>query len=325
VLAEPVAPAKPPTPQEVPDLFPNKPFLDEHGLVEDIGLSAAVASDCLSLAGESARAAASQRNHPAAALAEMLARAPIMRRVQDILWDASVSGEIVPLNRLSHELWAQEGTDARSATERLLRLGARARWQADELPLFPHKLHFLIRSPVAPMAWINPDCGHPSVYRLPGAGPILSASRELCPCCASQTLPLARCGSCGEWFLGATHNSVDNRFRPLRDWREGETNQDEEYNEDEGSGLFLRPVASGATAWEPFQLSDGRRETGGAHVRLTKHDNCTRCGEKIRTRATRRHTGLGPGDRDDACFHAALGRSGSRVETCRRTPLDCIQ
>jgi DEAD/DEAH box helicase domain-containing protein len=186
----------------------------------------------------------------------------------------------VPLNRFSHELWAQEGADARFATERLLRLGARARWQADELPLFPHKLHFLIRSPVAPMACVNPDCGHPSGYRLPGAGPVLSASREVCPCCTSQTLPLARCGSCGEWFLGATHNSVDNRFRPLRDWREGEPNEDEEDDGDEGSGLFLRPAASGATAWEPYQLSDGRREMSGAHVRLTKHDRCTRCGDK---------------------------------------------
>ncbi|MDJ0391153.1 DEAD/DEAH box helicase [Roseomonas sp. E05] len=279
-LLPPDPPIAPVAAEDVPDPLPDTPFLDQDGLVDDPETAAAVAAECARLAGAAAQEAAARHRRPAQALAEILSRAPLMRRVQDLLWDATSRRDILPLDRMSRDLWGRADQAARRATERVLRLGARARWRWDELPLFPHKIHFLVRSPVAPMACVNPDCSHASGHRLPGAGPVLSGSRETCPACASQTLPLARCRSCGEWFLAATHSGKDNRFRPLRDWDErDQPEDDEERAGDLRSRLFLRPAAPDAESWVPYQLSDGRREILGPHVRLADHSACPCCGE----------------------------------------------
>jgi ATP-dependent helicase YprA (DUF1998 family) len=268
------------SPEDVPDPLPDTPFLDHDGLVEDPAAAAAVVAECARLAGPSARIAAERRRKPAQALAEILSRAPIMRRVQDLLWDATSRRDILPLDSLSRALWGRTDQTTRRATERVLRLGARARWRWDELPLFPHKIHFLVRSPIAPMVCVNTACSHGSDHRLPGAGPVLSGSRETCPSCSSQTLPLARCRSCGEWFLAAIHNALDNRFRPLRDWDErDEPAEDDDATDDHRSRVFLRPATPTDESWVPYQLADGRRETLRAHVRLADHKACPCCGE----------------------------------------------
>ncbi|SDD49455.1 DEAD/DEAH box helicase [Belnapia rosea] len=278
-LAEPVPPLHDPAPSDVQDILPSTPFMDEGGLVDDPDLSAAVIEGSKALAGRSAWEIAKRRTRPANALADMLARAPIMHRLQDQLWRASSGGDILRLGKLSEELWTRNTAETRTATERLLRLGARARWTANELPLFPHKIHFLVRSPVAPMACVNPNCTHPSDYRLPNCGPVLSNSHEACSACDSQTLPLARCRSCGEWFMAAVYSSSDNRFRPARDWREDDERRQEDEDEEGGpkSIRFLKPADPDDTAWEPYQLADGRRETQFAHARLKAHDTCPTC------------------------------------------------
>ncbi|SDE18091.1 DEAD/DEAH box helicase [Belnapia rosea] len=276
-LKETVAPAAAPTPVDVPDILPTTPFLDEGGLVEDPGLAARVAEEGRALAGPGALDAAAHQTRPANALAEILARAPLMHRLQDELWRASTGGDIVPLGRLSSALWGRSDTETRGATERLLRLGARARWSANELPLFPHKIHFLVRSPVAPMTCVNPDCTHASSYRLPGAGPVLSSRHEVCPACSTQTLPLARCRSCGDWFMAAFYNSGDNRFRPARDWREDDDRLEDDDDEAASTVRFLRPADPADPAWEPYQLADGRRETLMPHAKLRTHQACPTC------------------------------------------------
>jgi DEAD/DEAH box helicase domain-containing protein len=272
-------PADEPEPADVPDILPSSPFMDEGGLVEDPSLVEKVISESRSLAGHVAAEAAARRTRPASALADMLARSPLMHRLQEQLWRASERKDIVPLGALSATLWGKDRPETRFATERLLRLGARARLKANELPLFPHKIHFLVRSPVAPMACVNPGCIHESQYRVPGGGPVLSSKHEACPACATQTLPVARCRSCGEWFLAAVHGASDNRFRPARDWREDEDKTDEDDREaaDGRSIMFLRPASEADPAWEPYQLSDGRRETASPHARLKVHSRCPTC------------------------------------------------
>jgi replicative superfamily II helicase len=282
-LADPVPPLSDPVPGDIPDLFPDRPFFDEEGLVEDPEMATKIAEECLTLAGHEAQKIAAARGHPAIALTDMLARAPVMHHVQEILWAASNDGSLVPLTQLSEELWGAADDDSRSATERLLRLGARARTSPSELPLFPHKLHFLVRSPVAPMACPNPDCKHESGYRLPGAGAILPSNREVCPKCGTQTLPLARCRSCGEWFFAAAYNPADNRYRPVRDWREDDDRVTEEDDGIDGltAGIiFLRPAGRDATFWEPYKLSDGQRDTAAEHTRLVAHSECPACGDR---------------------------------------------
>jgi len=281
VLADPAPPPGVPVPADVPDILPDVPFLIEAGLVEDPALVKTVVERAEVLAGQDARDAAVRCSHPAVALAEMLARAPLMHRLQDELWRASQCGDIVPLEKLATSIWGNAGPGARSATERLLRLGSRARRNANELPLFPHKIHFLVRSPVAPMACLNPDCTHASRFRLPYGGPVLSGRYEACPACNTQTLPLARCRSCGEWFLAAVHSSRDNRFRPARDWREDEGRPDDEDLDGEDGGspsvLFLRLAGPDQSDWDPYQLANGRRETQEPYARITAHDTCPTC------------------------------------------------
>ncbi len=277
-LGGPTPPSSVPEPEDIPDVLPDRPLMDESGLLDDHGLAQMAADACGVLAGQAARALAADETRPAAALAEMLAHAPLMHRVQEELWQ-SRSGDIVPLARLTQVLWGRADRVAQNATERLLRLGARARRSASELPLFPHKIHFLVRSPVAPTVCVNQACGHPSGFRLPGAGPLLSSKHEVCPACSSQTLPLARCCSCGEWFMAAVYTKADNRYRGARDWHE---DSDKGTDEDDGDGaedgrVFLRPAAPGAASWEPYQLLDGRREADLPHVRLASHDRCPTC------------------------------------------------
>jgi hypothetical protein len=282
-LADPIPPLSDPVAGDIPDLFPDRPFFNEEGLAEDPEMATKIAEECLPLAGPEARKIAATRVHPAVALTDMLARAPVMHHVQEILWAASKDGSLVALTQLSEELWGVADDHSRTATERLLRLGARARTSPSELPLFPHKLHFLVRSPVAPMACLNPECAHESGYRLPGAGAVLPSNREACPKCGTQTLPLARCRSCGEWFLAAAYNPADNRYRPVRDWREDEDRVTED--EDRSNGLtsdiiFLRPAVPGTASWEPYQLSDGQRDTAAEHTRVVSHSECPACGDR---------------------------------------------
>jgi len=276
-LHNPVSPMADPAPEDVPDILPATPFMNELGLIEDRGVAAEVVEKCKLLAGPAAIEAAAQRTRPAHALADMLARAPLMHRIQDELWRASKG--ILPLGLLSNALWGRDEPVSRVATERLLRLGARARWNANELPLFPHKIHFLVRSPVAPMACLNQDCAHESDFRLPGAGPLLSGSHEACPSCNTQTLPLARCQSCGDWFFAAVHNATDNRFRPARDWREDLDRREDEDTDDSSETQFLKPASPEESAWEPYQLADGRRESHLPHARLTLHRQCPTCAD----------------------------------------------
>ena len=154
-LADAVPPSLTPGTDDIPDVLPATPFLDEGGLVDDVEAAVRVMEECGTLAGAAAREAVEGRTRPAQALAGMLTRAPLMHRLQDELWRACSRGDLVPLGRLASELWGTDDGGTRAATERLLRLGARARWKADELPLFPHKMHFLVRSPVAPMVCVN--------------------------------------------------------------------------------------------------------------------------------------------------------------------------
>jgi len=270
-LNMPAPPARTPEPIDVPNIFPDRPFLDGDGLVTDPELARGVAKQCATLAGPDASASAQMHPEPARSLAEMLSRAPIMRRMENELWTATERRDIVSLDRLSQEVWGRVDPDSRRATEKLLRLGARARWSKDELPLFPHKLHFLVRSPVVPMACVNPDCSRDEGYHLPGAGPVLSGSRELCPHCASQTLPLHRCKACGEWFFAAVHDTKDNRYRPMRDGRDDDSN--------DPGGVRLRPATQGDSKWFHYQLVDGRRESRSPYVKMAQHDDCPVCGE----------------------------------------------
>lgn len=269
----PIVPARRLNPADVPDPAPDCAFIEAEGLVEDPILAAEVAAACHPLTG----ASASSDKRPAAALAAVLERAPSVHRLQDLLWRRTEDRDVAPLGELAQEMWGNSGPLARQATERLLRLGARARTDADALPVLPHKLHFLARAPLGPMVCVNPECSHDHEFRYPGAGTVLGGHHERCPACRTQTLPLARCTSCGETVLAATFDQADNRFRPLRDLRDRDAEDDEEVLGQQS--FFLSPTSAGSGA-EPYRLSDGLREPSGAHAWLCRQTSCPNCGEE---------------------------------------------
>lgn len=265
-----------PRPDQVPDPATDRPFLSEDGLIDDADLAKEVVTACQPLTGIGPSSVAETR--PAAALAAVVEKSPIIHRLQSALWDRSERRDIIPLSELSRELWGVSDAAANSATERLLRLGARARRQAHELPVLPHKLHFLARAPVGPMVCLNPGCDHPSDYRFPGGGAVLRGDLEACPSCHTQTLPLARCTACGDATVAALHNQADNRFRPKRDWAASEVDTHDEDGEARIEDFFLKPSDTAEDA-EPYMHADGRREATGRFSWLRAYKNCPNCGE----------------------------------------------
>ena len=276
-LAELVAPARPLVPEAVPDPAPDRPFLTEEGLVSDPRLAREVAEACRTLTGASLPEAVDPR--PAAALADVIETSPAIHRLQAALWDRVERRDIAPLRDLAADMWGDTGPEARVATERLLRLGARARRSPDELPVLPHKLHFIARAPVGPMVCLDAGCSHPSAYRIPDGGPVLPGNLEACPSCQSQLLPLARCRSCGEAVVAAVHTPSDNRFRPKRDWSDEQAEEEEGGAAAKPSDYFLRPTTVAEDA-EPYGLADGRREPSGRFAWLRPHSSCPACGDE---------------------------------------------
>ena len=132
-------------------------------------------------------------------LHEALAAAPLVRRLETVLWDQ----KRMPLQSLAAELWGGDVLNGEAATIELLRLSAAARQSIDEQPLVPHRLHVLTRLPSAMRACLNPNCTGPSSLRWAGLGIVAEAGAEKCPYCQSLTLEIKRCENCGEVSLEA--------------------------------------------------------------------------------------------------------------------------
>lgn len=136
---------------------------------------------------------------PARMLHLSLAAAPLVRRLETVLWEKPR----LRLNSLAAELWGRDVPRSETATIELLRLSAAARQSIDEQPLVPHRLHVLTRLPSEMRACLNPDCNGPASLRWAGLGIVAEAGAEKCPYCQSLTLEIKRCENCGEVSLEA--------------------------------------------------------------------------------------------------------------------------
>ncbi len=101
---------------------------------------------------------------PARMLHLSLAAAPLVRRLETVLWEKPR----LRLNSLAAELWGSDVPRSETATIELLRLSAAARQSIDEQPLVPHRLHVLTRLPSEMRACLNPDCNGPASLRWAG-------------------------------------------------------------------------------------------------------------------------------------------------------------
>lgn len=143
---------------------------------------------------------------PARFLFTVLREAPLVRRMSEIL--SSEKGNILSLEELSIRLFADEPTpETRNATILLLRLAATARMKASDLPLVPHRLHYLVRAPDGLSVCLNPRCSGPENLQVPLVG-CLQPAADRCKYCGHVLLPIHRCDKCGEWALAA-HESQE--------------------------------------------------------------------------------------------------------------------
>ena len=77
-----------------------------------------------------------------------------MAKLARVLFDR----EIVSLEELASELWGKADRPEMEATTLLLRLAAAARPAPEEMPLVPHRLHFLARGPEGISCCLSPEC-----------------------------------------------------------------------------------------------------------------------------------------------------------------------
>ena len=151
-------------------------------------------------------------NTPARFLHCVLQEAPLVREMARILEEEG--GNALSLDDLSSKLFGgNSGRDERNATIALLRLASAARMQATDLPLVPHRLHFLVRAPEGLSVCLNPHCSGPQDRRVSPIG-CLQPYSDRCFYCKHILLPVNRCDNCGEWALAAHENQNASTLEP---------------------------------------------------------------------------------------------------------------
>jgi Lhr-like helicase len=199
---------------------------------------------------------------PAKLLSDVLTHAPIVHRLEDVLWNR----RRLPLAELAHELWNDTGRHAQEATFSLLQLTASARPIVSSYPLVPHRIHLLVRPTDGLSVCLNQDCSGPGHLIFAPLGAVCAGVTEKCPYCAAATMLLYRCGNCGEWVLGGLLDG--NKYRP--------TVADAHHL----SFLSLGP-ANGSQLALTINVGTGERSgSGGAGVQVCAVSSCPSCGEE---------------------------------------------
>lgn len=221
------------------------------------------------------RASKEYPSTPARFLHAALREAPLARLVASILADES--GNVLSLDDLSGKLFnGKSGDNERNATITLLRLLAVARARAADLPLVPHRLHFLVRAPEGLSVCLNPHCSGAEERRIPLIG-CLQPYSDRCFYCEHIVLPVHRCDNCGEWALAAHENHDASTLEPgyfapsvtERTYYLLTRHHDQDLEEvvvDSGQGEVLGHGSSGVTLWKaPRESAKSPQECPTCH------------------------------------------------------------
>jgi hypothetical protein len=208
---------------------------------------------------------------PAVLLHSALSLAPIVHRLQQVLWEQKPP--VLPVQELARKIWGSASEDASKATLALLRLGASARLEADELPLVPHRLHLLARPAGGLSVCLSTNCSGPPDLKLkhPGLGDlgcVSATGRDRCSYCGQSVLTILRCDNCGHHVLAGLDDDEGN-LRRIPSER------------DIASGKFF--AMSEIPERLGFVLNSDSGKRGGASdpgVPVWEIERCPRCDDK---------------------------------------------
>lgn len=249
-----------------------KSFTHAGELVQDPEVVRELATILLCLVANNVLRKHAAQPEPAIFLYKVLAHAPLVQKLEDILYAARGRG-VVDLSSLAAELVGDRSPEACAALVALLQLCARARLDFHSFPLLPHKAHVLVRASGTMSACVNPSCTTGPDIRLPSGGRLVADIRTDCPDCGSKMLTLARCPNCGEWLLAGIYSGKDNSFSPRSRWHATDMPQNLLYR-------FAVPAARGGEGQDfRFDLSTGRCEDEGSSILLRSVTECITCGE----------------------------------------------
>ena len=208
-----------------------------------------------------------------------LSRAPLVHALDDFFWQQSAKGRsVVRLREIAEQLFPNETIDAaeRSLTA-VLQLCARARCEADTLPIIPHKLHLQVRAPGHFSVCLNPTCTGKKSRCLTDAGILIPDLASICPECRSATLTLALCRRCSEWLLAGTLQGgqlrLRSRWTPLPE-------ADEPQSSNESNGFF-RPVSNSRVDANRIDLDTREFGNGARTASLIEYDMCPNCDGRL--------------------------------------------
>ena len=148
---------------------------------------------------------------PAHLLHATLGHAPLIHKLEDILWQQ----KYLSLRDLAHQLWGHTDEESMRVTMFLLQMGASARTDVREYPLIPSRIHLLARPSDGLVVCLNSTCSGPQTYKLKGLGCVAEGMHDHCSYCGSATLSLYRCDNCGSWAVAGVHNGTENSLKPV--------------------------------------------------------------------------------------------------------------
>jgi DEAD/DEAH box helicase domain-containing protein len=279
-------PDAPPAPELI-DARPLEtlPMLDaeKRELIED-SATASTARQCITpLVSDSVVQRLANEQVPARVLHYALSRAPIVHNVDEFFWNRSRDGQsMVRLREVAEHLFPNtDRTVAEKCTTALLQLTARARNEADQLPVIPHKLHIQVRAPGHFSVCLNPACTGDRKRIVEGAGLLIPEIAEFCPACDSATLSLTICRSCNEWLLAGT--SAGDQMRARSEWNDYQPLAEDEDEDPVQWHYFLRPAA--LTDQEPDWFIDlesrSTMEIQSRAAHFVRYMSCPNCDASV--------------------------------------------
>lgn len=214
---------------------------------------------------------------PSSLLAILL---PLSQQFQKLVSDAlnQTMPRRRPLREYARAVFGDADTAAMLGMQDLLRLGSNARLSGDSRPLFPHRLHALVRSATGVCVCLRSNCSNLDTPLIPGLGALLPGDTNRCSCGSRALLSTASCLECGQLLLAGRKvrdDSLGDVWSPIGS-DEGDP-QSVEFlapcPQDAGPGVF---AISTEDCTETRKLSNA-----SASQRLRQISECPRCRQPL--------------------------------------------